>query len=81
MSEERVMEYVKKNAEKRGYKLNPNEEILMTVVKGLANNWSKYGKPFCPCRLEKVVCPCKYLEDEIKEMGHCHCQLFIKGEE
>lgn len=43
-----------------------------------------FGKRYCPCfepsgdaQLDKkMLCPCEFIEDEIKEYGTCHCALF-----
>lgn len=43
-----------------------------------------FGKRYCPCFEpsgdkaldKKMMCPCEYVEDEIKEYGTCHCALF-----
>ncbi|MCK9578282.1 ferredoxin:thioredoxin reductase [bacterium] len=66
--------------------LNPNEKIVNAIIGGLLNNEEKHGEKYCPCRKvtgnteedKKIICPCVYHLDEIKEMGHCHCNLFVK---
>jgi len=71
-------------AEKSGFKLNPNKEILERVINGLAENEKKYGKRYCPCRRItgnqeedlKKICPCYYYKSEIEKDGHCLCNLF-----
>lgn len=73
-------------AKKSGLKLNANKKLVEVIVKGLLMNEKKYGAIYCPCRSvtgnkeddKKIICPCIYHKDEIKEMGHCHCGLFIK---
>jgi len=27
---------------------------------------------------KKKICPCVWHKDEIREMGHCHCMLFMR---
>jgi len=76
-------------AERKGYRLNPDKEILDTVTDGLAKNEEKYGRRYCPCRIvtgdgeedRKVICPCIYHKEEIENDGMCHCELFFKKDE
>ena len=73
-------------AQKNGYKLNPDKEILDIVIEGLVNNKEKHGKQYCPCRIvtgdeeqdKKIICPCIYHKGEIEKDGMCHCALFFK---
>jgi len=32
----------------------------------------------CPCDVSRCYCPCKEQVQEVAEMGHCHCNLFVK---
>jgi ferredoxin-thioredoxin reductase catalytic chain len=88
MTEEQVLEICRKYADRAGFRLNPDQEIVDTVIKGLIANEKKYGFRYCPCRLvtgdkEKdraIICPCKYHKDEIKEQGYCHCMLYFAKE-
>lgn len=72
-------------AKRKGYKLNPDNEMVQLVVEGLAKNKAELGKQYCPCRIvsgdveqdRKIICPCVYHHDEIKENGSCHCSLFF----
>ncbi|MBN2488163.1 MAG: ferredoxin:thioredoxin reductase [Methanosarcinaceae archaeon] len=83
---QQIFERTSKYAEKAGYKLNPDKEILDIVVEGLATNKEKYGKQYCPCRIvtgdeeqdRKIICPCAYHKDEIEKNGMCHCVLFFR---
>ena len=85
-TEQEILELSKKYAEKAGFRLNPNPQILDTVIKGLARNEARYGFRYCPCRLiagdkekdRKIIFPCAYHKDEIKEQGYCHCLLFFR---
>lgn len=85
MTEEQVLEISRKYAEHAGFMLNPDPEIVDTVIKGLVANEKKHGFRYCPCRLvtgdkEKdrlIICPCVYHKQEIREQGHCHCMLFF----
>lgn len=82
-----IYESSKKYANKKGYKLNSDTEMLDIIIDGLAKNQEKYGKRYCPCRVltndeeenKKIVCPCVFHEEEIEAHGMCHCALFFKG--
>jgi ferredoxin-thioredoxin reductase catalytic chain len=73
-------------AQKQGFSLNTDERQLTTVIKGLVRNKTKFGRPFCPCRLRSgdeekdraIECPCVYHKEEIATKGQCHCNLFFK---
>jgi len=75
-------EYAKKN----GFKLNPKRIVVEFVVKELLRREKKFGNRYCPCRRitgnpeedKKIICPCIYHREEIKNQGHCLCQLFVK---
>jgi len=81
-----IKEY-KAYAEKNGFFLNPNREIVETIIKGLLENEKKFQKRYCPCRRptgnkkedEKIICPCIWHKKEIEEKGHCLCGLFVKS--
>ncbi len=73
-------------ARKNGWVLNPDEDHLRIVIRGLVRNKEKFGRPYCPCRLRSgdeerdraIECPCIYHKDEIAKDGHCHCLLYYK---
>ena len=75
-------EYAKKN----GWVLNPDKNVLNTVIRGLVRNRKKYGEQYCPCRLRSgdkekdtvIICPCIWHKDEIARDGHCHCRLYYR---
>ena len=70
-------EYAKINE----FRANPDDKILDVVIKGLLAQEEKFGKRYCPCRVQNTqenICPCIYHKDEIKKDGACHCQLFVK---
>lgn len=78
---------MEKYAKMKGYRLNPDEETVMTVLQGLLKNEERYGYRYCPCRpvtgdrqadLPKI-CPCKWHQEEIRQMGRCLCGLFVSG--
>ena len=84
--EDEMLKWVKAYAQKQGWSLNEDPKQLGTVIRGLIRNKSKFGRPYCPCRLRSgdeekdrsIECPCVYHKDEIANMGHCHCNLFFK---
>jgi len=74
-------------AERNGFKLNPNREVVERLVKGLLENEKKYGARYCPCRRvsgnpeedKPKICPCQWHREEIERDGHCLCGLFVKS--
>jgi ferredoxin-thioredoxin reductase catalytic subunit len=81
-----LKEQMKKYAESKGYKLNPNEKVLEGILNGLLRNKKFNGETYCPCRIltdnkeedKKIICPCIYHPGEIELQGHCKCSLFFK---
>ncbi len=73
-------------ARKNRWVLNPDENHLQTVIRGLVRNKKKFGRPYCPCRIRSgdeerdraIECPCIYHKDEIANEGQCHCLLYYK---
>jgi thioredoxin len=73
-------------AKKHALKLNPNQKLVETIIKGLLANEKKYSFRYCPCRKVtgnfqedwRKICPCQWHWDEIEKDGHCHCGLFVK---
>lgn len=87
-TKKQIRNFAEKYAKSKQYKLNPNREELDMVIEGLAKNKIKYGKQYCPCRIlfgdnsdKNKICPCKWHEKEINEIGHCKCLLFFKIED
>jgi len=89
MEEKDIEELTKKSAEhakSKGFKLNPNDAIVLGLVKGLLMRKEKFGEIYCPCRKvtgdkeedKKIICPCIYHENEVARDGHCLCNLFVK---
>ncbi len=82
----RLFKGSEKYAEKAGYKLNPEVEIVETIVVGLAKNKLKHGCAYCPCMIvtgdpnedKKIICPCRVHKEDIEKRGKCHCGLFVK---
>jgi len=83
---ENLIEDYKKYAEENGFKLNSDKKIVEVLIKKLLENEEKYGERYCPCRLitgdcekdKKNICPCLFIDSEIRKQGHCHCDLFVK---
>ncbi len=83
--EQAVYERIKTFAEEKGYALNPDGELVERVVRGLVKRKEKAGEYYCPCRMttgkpeadRKIICPCDYHEEELREKGICHCRLLI----
>lgn len=77
---------LKKEAELRGYKLNPDIEFTKNLVKGILVNQKRYGYWACPCRLASgvkkkdldIICPCDYRDVDLNEYGACYCALYVK---
>jgi len=84
--EEDMLKWAKGYAQKQGWSLNKDEKQLGTVIKGLVRNKTRFGRPYCPCRLRSgdeekdraIECPCVYHKDEVANEGHCHCHLYFK---
>ncbi|MBE2899859.1 ferredoxin:glutaredoxin reductase [Methanothermobacter thermautotrophicus] len=80
---------VRESAEKSGYKLNPDREFVMELLRGMLVNRKRYGYDSCPCRLASgnpeedrdIVCPCDYRDDDIEEYGTCYCGLYVRDED
>jgi len=74
------------HAKKNNINLNPNDETVRKIIKGLFANEKKYGEKYCPCRRvtgnldedKKNICPCVYHLAEVEKDGHCLCNLFVK---
>ncbi len=75
-------------AEKRGWKVNPDNELVRSFAEGLIKNKERYGIAICPCRMATgkkevdrlIICPCAYAEEDIKEYGKCYCGLYVSEE-
>jgi ferredoxin-thioredoxin reductase catalytic chain len=84
MGEAAVRNFIEKAAQKRGWKVLSDQEMLGDLVAGLAANTERYGYLQCPCReswgeREKdrdIICPCDYAPADIDEYGHCYCALY-----
>jgi ferredoxin-thioredoxin reductase catalytic subunit len=83
---EQLMKEYEKYAKENGFQLNPDKKALERILSGLLKNEAKYGAKYCPCRRvsgdkeedAKKICACIWHKDEIKNNGHCLCQLYFK---
>jgi len=86
MDEAEMLKWAKGYAQKQGWVLNSDEKMLGTVIRGLVRNKTKFGHPYCPCRLRSgdeekdraIECPCIYHKEEVANQGFCHCHLYFK---
>jgi ferredoxin-thioredoxin reductase catalytic subunit len=82
---DRAYGILKKDALDGGYRLNPDEEFVKNLVRGLLRNEQRYAYPACPCRLASgkkgedldMICPCDYRDADIDEHGACYCALYV----
>ena len=83
---QKLIEEYKQHAEREGFLLNPDEKRVQNIVKALLKKEERFGERYCPCRVmtgdkeedKKIICPCIYHKDEVKNDGHCICWLFVK---
>ncbi|MCQ8893827.1 MAG: ferredoxin:glutaredoxin reductase [Methanolinea sp.] len=76
---------LRKDAEAGGYILNPDDEFVRRLVKGICVNEKRYGYAACPCRLatgrrdedRDIICPCDYRDADLEEHGACYCALYV----
>jgi ferredoxin-thioredoxin reductase catalytic subunit len=76
---------IREEAEKTGYMLHPDEEILLGIIEGIAINEEKLGYWSCPCRIASgnrmadfdIICPCEYRDPDLEEYGRCYCALYV----
>lgn len=76
---------LKDEAEKSGYNLGPDHDLVMTLMHGLLVNQERYGYASCPCRLASgrieqdrdIICPCDYRDPDLDEYETCYCALYV----
>jgi len=81
-------EKLRKDAQAGGYHLNPDEEFVRDLVRGMLVNERRYGYGSCPCRLASgvkqedldMICPCDYRDPDLDEHGACYCALYVSRE-
>ena len=83
-----VYKQMEEHAEKEGLKLNPDEHAVERIIKDMLAKEMEYGKRYCPYRRvtddekenERIICPCAYHQQEIRDEGKCFCGLFVRGD-
>ena len=86
-TKENTLIFVSMVANKQGWKITHDQEILDIILEGLTKNFNRYGYYSCPCRLasnnkekdKDIICPCIYSRPDIKEYGHCYCGLYMSN--
>ena len=84
--ESEIHEWAKDYAQKNNLKLNPDYDIVVQAIKGLARNKREYGIQYCGCRMvtgdekkdKDLICPCIHRTLDIQKRGSCKCGLFVK---
>ena len=74
-------------AEVSDYYVHPDEVVVRNILRGLAENWARYGRFYCPCRKvsgiaekdRENICPCKMHKEDIARDGVCECGLFVNS--
>jgi len=82
----RQSRWIQRFISKNNYDINPNIMVSTNLKIWLSEMEGIYGKRLCPCfdpfggkeNDKAMMCPCKYIDDEIEEYGTCHCALFGK---
>jgi ferredoxin-thioredoxin reductase catalytic subunit len=88
MDVEDYLKIFKRVAGNKGWKINPDDELVRSFAQGLIKNKERYGVAICPCRMATgkkeidrlIICPCIYAEEDIKEYGRCYCGLYVSEE-
>jgi ferredoxin-thioredoxin reductase catalytic subunit len=76
---------IRKQAQADGYLLNPDQEITLGIIEGIAANEERLGYWRCPCRMSAgdraqdldIICPCQYRDDDLRDYGRCYCALYV----
>ncbi|WAM22444.1 MAG: FtrB (plasmid) [Candidatus Methanoperedens sp.] len=84
--ESEILEWAKDYAQKNGLLLNPDYDLVVGAIKGLAQNKREYGIQYCGCRQvtgdakkdADLICPCIHRTLDIQKRGSCKCGLFVK---
>lgn len=87
MEEDGVRRVWERFCQGNDFRLNPDEEHVSMLVKGVLHNEERYGLRLCPCRLRdgtreadlKLLCPCDFkAQDTWRENRMCWCGLFVR---
>jgi len=82
-----VLEAFEQFASEQDFVLNPEEEKVDLLVKGVVENETRHGLKYCPCRVTTgnseedlaLVCPCNFrVQKTWDEKNECWCGLFVK---
>ena len=82
---ENIRVWLAGEANSRGYKENPDQELVNNLLQNLLANEKQYGYKACPTRQSKgkyqldheIICPCSDSASDIEKHGRCHCGLFV----
>jgi len=85
-TESEIFEWAKDYAQNNGLLLNPDYDLVVQAIKGLAQNKREYGIQYCGCRQvtgdakkdKDLICPCIHRTLDIQKRGSCKCGLFVK---
>lgn len=86
-NEEAVRAFLRAVAAKQRLILNPDEQLVADIARGLLSNYESMGYYCCPCReswglREKdrdIICPCDYCKKDVEEFNQCYCGLFVSS--
>lgn len=74
MNNEHFKHVLELYAAARGYKLSQYADRII-------NRCLTACEGHCPCDVSRGYCPCGEHQKEIAEMGHCHCNLFVRDDQ
>jgi len=65
---EKLIKDYEEYAKGKGFRLNPNKEVVEGLVRALIARKENFGEKYCPCRKlskdkkanKKIICPCAY---------------------
>ncbi|MDZ7836537.1 MAG: ferredoxin-thioredoxin reductase catalytic domain-containing protein [Actinomycetota bacterium] len=88
MKAQELYDQKKREAREAGYILNPDQDLVLTLMEGLLDNQKRYGYQSCPCRLSEgvrekdrdIICPCDYRDQDLAEYGACYCGLYVDSD-
>lgn len=86
MEVKKIIEEYELYAKERGCSLNSDRETVNRILEGFSVNQKKHGERYCPCRRvtgnrekdRNIICPCVFMEEEVKKDGKCLCGLFVQ---
>jgi len=92
MNPKKLRNVWEKFTEKNNFILNPDNEHVDMIIKGVLKNEEKYGFKLCPCRIRygiqekdlELICPCNFkthttwINPPKGRKPMCWCGLFVK---